>query len=243
VASPELSTCRQPVGGVKIKCGIMSVMGKRGWLAVVALVGAVALLLGGCTGEAKPNTSTVPVARSSPSVSAASTSPRPAPTVRPYPADVPLTGHNVKPGERPPVYPAAARARTQEGANAFVEFYLRTWDWAYATTNPSYMKHYSGASCGLCGGLASGIQKTAEAGHWYLGGRLSVESVSLTVRGPVTAPSDYCFAVRISGTAQSVVDHTGKVFNGEAAHAGVPLKLCAVWTDAGWRISYWARST
>ncbi|HEX8079816.1 MAG TPA: DUF6318 family protein [Jatrophihabitans sp.] len=156
---------------------------------------------------------------------------------------MPLTGHNVKPGEKPPLYPAAARARTQEGANAFAEFFMRTWDWAYATTNPAYMKHYSAASCGLCHGLATGISKTAEAKHWYLGGRLSVQSVSSTPRGPVTASATYCSTVRINGTAQSVVDRTGKVFNGEAAHSGVPFKLCADWATAGWQITYWARST
>ncbi|WP_408659999.1 DUF6318 family protein [Jatrophihabitans sp.] len=175
------------------------------------------------------------------STSAASASPTP--SARPYPADVPLTGHNVKPGEKPPLYPAAARAKTQAGANAFAEFYMRTWDWAYATTNPSYMRHYYAASCGLCSGLATGIQRTAEANHWYLGGRLSIDSVSSTPRGPVTAPAAYCSKVRISGTAQSVVDRTGKVFNGEAAHSGVAFKLCADWAKTEWRITYWARST
>jgi hypothetical protein len=221
----------------------MSGMGERVRLAVLAVVGAVALLAAGCTSDAGPNTSTVSVAESKPSTSAPPTSAPPTPPARPYPVDVPLTGHNVRPGEKPPLYPAAAKARTQAGANAFAEFFMHTWDWAYATTNPSYMKHYAGATCGLCNGLASGIQKTAAAGHWYLGGRLSVDSVFSTARGAVTAPADYCSAVRISGTAQSVVDRTGKVFNGEAAHAGVPLKVCAVWQDSGWRISYWARST
>src|SRR4051812_30423000 len=103
----------------------MSVMTKPGWLAVLTLISAVALLLGGCTSDAKPNTSTVTPSGSTPSTSAPPTSASSPPAPRPYPADVPLTGHNVKPGEKPPLYPVAAREHTQAGANAFAEFYMR----------------------------------------------------------------------------------------------------------------------
>ena len=91
-----------------------------------------------------------------------------------YPADVPLTGHNVKPGEKPPLYPAAAKVRSQAGANAFAEFFMRTLDWAYATTNPSYHEALLRSSCGLCSGLATGMTKTMALNHWYVGGRFTV---------------------------------------------------------------------
>lgn len=222
----------------------MAVMGRRAWLAGLAVVGA--LLASGCSGDAAPNTSTVPEASSAPpstsaSTSAAPTSARPTPTARPYPADVPLTGHNVKPGEKPPLYPAAARARTQEGANAFAEFYLRTFDWAYATTNPSYLRHYTGPTCGLCTGLATGIDKTAAAGHWYLGGRFTVHKAVETPKAEVTAPADYCSKIAVDTTAGSVVDRTGKVFNGEGAHTNVGFKLCLKFSTSSALITYMAR--
>jgi hypothetical protein len=216
-------------------------MGKRGRLAVLALVGAVTLPLGGCTSDAKPNTSTVPAASSVPATSAPPTTASPTPTPRPYPADVPLTGHNVKPGEKPPLYPAAARARTQAGANAFAEFYMRTLDWAYATTNPSYMKHYTAPSCGQCLGLATGISRTAADRHWYLGGRLSIYHATQTNISPVTAPADYCSKVKVDISATSVVDKTGKVFNGDGAYQGDVFKLCEKGTAAGWQITYMSR--
>jgi hypothetical protein len=153
---------------------------------------------------------------------------------------VPLTGHNVKPGEKPPRYPAAARARTQDGANAFAEFYMRTVDWAYATTNPSYMKHYSAASCGLCNGLATGIHKTAAAHHWYLGGRFTVHVPTPTSIAPVTAAAEFCSIVVIDETAQSVVDASGHVFSGDGAHAGDRLKVCTVSSAESWQITYMA---
>jgi hypothetical protein len=206
-----------------------------------------ALLVSGCTGDAELNTSTVPVTRSAPSTStstsAVPTSASPTPTAQPYPADVPLTGHNVKPGEKPPLYPAAAKARTQAGANAFAEFFMRTLDWGYATTNPSYLKHYSGPSCGLCTGLATGIKETAAQKHWYLGGRLTIHPATATPIGPVTAPADYCSTVTVDSTAQSVVDRTGTVFNDEPAHPNLRWKVCARSSASRWQATYLAGVT
>jgi hypothetical protein len=213
----------------------MSGMGRRGWCAI----SAVAMLAAGCTGgDAAPNTSTVVPSSSPAATSTPPPSPSPTPSARPYPADVPLTGHNLKPGEKPPLYPAAARARTQDGANAFAEFFMRTLDWAYATTNPSYMKHYSGPSCGLCSGLATGISKTAAQKHWYLGGRLTIHPATGTPVGPVTAPADYCSTVIVDITATSVVDKTGAVFNGQGALTKQSFKLCMKAETNSWRSTY-----
>ena len=222
---------------------MMPVMGKRAWLAILALMGAVALLIGGCTSEAKPNTSMVPPANLAPTTSAPPTSASPTPSPRPYPADVPLTGHNVKPGEKPPLYPAAARAHTQAGANAFAEFYMRTLDWAYATTNPSYMKHYTGPSCGLCNGLATGISKTAAEHLWYMGGRLTVHPATATPIGPVTAPANFCATATVDITATSVVDKSGKIYNGQGALTKQTFKLCAKATTASWLTTYFIGTT
>jgi hypothetical protein len=216
-------------------------MSERGWVAGWALAGALLVLATGCTGEATPNTSTVPVASSAAPTSTAATSASPRPTARAYPADVPLTGHNVNPGEKPPLYPAAAKARTQAGANAFAEFYMHTLDWAYATTNPSYMKHYTGPSCGLCTGLATGISKTAAQHHWYLGGRFTVHTAAFTTVAPVTAPADYCSHVNVDTTAESVVDRTGKVFSGDGAYKNLKVKICAKFINSKWQTTYLAR--
>jgi hypothetical protein len=206
-------------------------------LAGLALAGVLAV---GCTGDPQPNTSTVVPASSASRSRVASPTASPTPSARPYPADVPLTGHNVKPGEKPPLYPAAARAKTQAGANAFAEFFMRTLDWAYATTNPSYLKHYSGPSCGLCNGLATGISKTAAEKHWYLGGRLTIHPAAATPIGPVTAPADFCSTLNLDVTAFSTVDSTGKVFTGDGAHAGDGIKLCMKESKNGWSLTYLA---
>jgi hypothetical protein len=199
----------------------------------LALIGALTLLASGCTGNAEPDTSTAPPA-TTPAPTSAS------PSADGYPADVPLTGHNVKPGEKPPLYPAAARPRAQAGANAFAEFYLRTLDWAYATTNPSYLKHYSSPSCELCNGLATGISATAAQHHWYLGGRLTIHPATASPIESGTAPADYCSIVTVDSTAQSVVDRAGTVFNEEPAHPNLRWKVCATSSSKLWQVSYLA---
>jgi hypothetical protein len=200
---------------------------------VLTLLG---VMLAACTrGSASPNLSPVSSApRSSVAVSSVPASPA-------YPADVPLSGHNVGPGEKPPVYPAAAHAHTQVGANAFAEFFMKTLDWAYATTNPSYMKHYYGPTCGLCDGIATGIIKTASEHHMYEGGRLAVHPVQATPVGPVTAPAEFCSHLVIDESATAVVDQRGNVVSGDGAHAADQLKLCtSSRAQDGWQVTYLA---
>ena len=208
-------------------------------LRVFAAIVLVVLVAAACNGSsATPNLSPV---SSSPPSSVASSSVSAAPTVPAgYPADVPLTGHNVRPGEKPPVYPAAAKVHTQAGANAFAEFFMRTLDWAYATTNPSYMKQYYGPTCGLCNGIATGIARTAAERHWYEGGRLTVLSKAATAIGPVTAPVDFCSVIVVSTTAQTVVDGSGKIFNGAGASSHLGWKLCSMGQGETWRLNYFA---
>lgn len=207
---------------------------------LAVLAGSVA-----CSGgSTQPNLSTATGPSSAGSVTSTPASPTPSPSASAsYPADVPLTGHNVKPGEKPPVYPVAANVKSQAGANAFAEFFMKTLDWAYATTNPAYMKHYYASSCGLCSGIATGITKTAAASHWYEGGRLTVRSATSTAIAPVTASADFCSSIVVDGTAQTVVDKTDKIFTGEAAHANVPFKLCVKMGDITWQVTYWSRKT
>lgn len=208
--------------------------------SLAAFVLAITLLAGCSGGSAAPNLSPArSVPASSPASEPGSASASPSASAA-YPADVPLTGHNVKPGEKPPVYPAAANARTQAGANAFAEFFMRTLDWAYATTNPSYMKHYYGPTCGLCSGIATGIAKTAAAKHWYLGGRLSIRPAVATNIGSVTAPADFCSAETVDEATFSTVDVRGKVYTGDGPHAGDHLKLCMTTRSSSWLVTYMA---
>ncbi len=156
------------------------------------------------------------------------------------PADVPRTGHNVKPGEQPPAYPVAALAKTQAGANAFAKFFMQTLDWAYATTNPSYMRHYYGPTCGLCASLSLSISKTAEMRHFYEGDRLVIGMPKSTGIAPVTAPAEFCALVSIDETAFTTVDAAGRIYTGDGAHRGDNFKLCVKHSGFVWSTTYLA---
>lgn len=217
---------------------MMSIMRFRTAIALMALP-AMVFVAGGCTGhDPAPNTASVLIG--SPTTTGAPSSSHSSPAA-PYPADVPLTGHNVKPGEKPPLYPAAAKVRSQAGANAFAEFFMRTLDWMYATTNPAYPKHYFAASCGLCSGLTTGMTKTRALQHYYEGGRFTIHAASGTQIAPVTAPADYCASIKVDTTAEAVVDKTGRIFSGDGAYSNLNFKLCAKYSDQGWMTTYLAR--
>jgi hypothetical protein len=230
------------------------------WRGVLALV-SLGLLIGGVTGcfggRSATSQSSVGVATSTVSSSSAgssnisgttpspsgtgsseSASPSRSITASGYPADVPLTGLNVNPGEKPPVFPAAASGRSQAAANAFAAFFIQTLDWGYATTNSAYMRHYYNPSCGLCASLASGLSKTHAAGHWYQGGRLATRSVRVVAADGVTAPLDYCSLVVVDISAAVVRDRAGKLLKGQGALSSQPFKLCERRVGESWRVTY-----
>ena len=100
-------------------------IGVAGSLVVVTLVAAA------CDGGAPtpPPSYSVASVAAAPSTAAPSSSPTSPAT----------TGPNVRPGERPPVMPAAAKQHTQEGALAFATFYIKALDWAIAATDPQLL--------------------------------------------------------------------------------------------------------
>ncbi|MCW2538690.1 MAG: hypothetical protein JWN95_415, partial [Frankiales bacterium] len=118
------------------------------------LAGLLVLLASACSkGEA-----VAPLASSAPTTDgpSVSSSPSRSPTVAPIatgvPADVPTAVNNPKKvGEKPPVPPAPGYGPDDVGsAINFAKFFIRTIDWAGATTNPAYMKHYYQPSCTQC---------------------------------------------------------------------------------------------
>jgi hypothetical protein len=84
------------------------------------------------------------------------------------------------------------------------------------------------------------FSRTASIKHWYLGGRLTLQRASTTPVGPVTAPAEFCSIERISESAFSTVDKTGKVYTGDGAHAGDRVKLCMINRSDTWQITYMA---
>ena len=151
-----------------------------------------------------------------------------APTV---PADVPRTGPNTKPGEQPPVMPVVATQHTAAGAKAFAEFFMRTIDWAYATVNGAYMRHYS-AACAPCRSIAATIDAAARKGHRYAGGRTTIRSANPGRGGPFVKQ-----VVRVDSTAFEEVTSKGDFVTADRPYKNQGWVLGIRWSNSGWQIT------
>ena len=119
-------------------------MGRTTSLTAVALL----LVLSGCSGDADP-------APAPPSSSAPSS-----PTASPTPT--------------PPVMPEAAKAHTEAGAKAFVEYFWEVVNYASTTGDTTQIRDLSLAECDGCDGGASAIEKVYRRGGTITGGRASL---------------------------------------------------------------------
>jgi hypothetical protein len=163
-----------------------------------------------------------------------STSP-PAAASTAVPADVPTTGPNLlHKGERPPVMPALATKHTPAGAVAFAKFFIQTIDWAYATTNTAYMRHYYVNACVTCRSIDQAITRAAKRGRHFVGDRLSVIAVR-DVNRAVTDGPELSLTVDIAVGSVRVVDAEGRQIDRQPAltiHDFVAL----YWSAGAWTV-------
>jgi hypothetical protein len=105
-----------------------------------------------------------------------------------------MTGPNVRPGERPPVMPAAAKQHTQEGALAFAGYFIRALDWSIATIDTTSLDAVSAPECKACHSYIIELNRLRVEGGRIQGGRITLRSASSNP-GRRDRPSDYQIAV------------------------------------------------
>jgi hypothetical protein len=203
----------------------------------------VALSLAACDGSGSghdtgsappPSPVTSPITSPDPGSTSIAHSGPPQATVPPLPSDVPTTGPNlVRKGEKPPRMPLEATQHTQAGATAFAQFFIHTIDWAYATVDASYMKHYASASCGACGTFSDGIEKARALGHRYIGGRFTVRSAS----PGASSGTDARATVLLDITGFQEVDQKDGFVRGQAPQRGLRFAVDLKWEAGGWSVS------
>ena len=160
--------------------------------AVVALGATVAL--GGCRSEETPPGSPTPSATASSSSPSASVSPSPSPTES---SDV----------------PAAAREKTEKGAEAFVTYFVQQSAAAWTTPNARLIENLSDPDCASCTSLAKTASDLEGKGHRYREQPISVVSVEALV-GDGNRQN---VAATIKQHAVEVVDAKGRVVSSDAA--------------------------
>jgi Family of unknown function (DUF6318) len=138
-------------------------------------IGLIAGMLAACTSsKADPDPTPTPPVGTTASSSTVATSPSPSHTG-------PLTtGPNVRPGEKPPVFPALAKQHSADGALAFAAYYFHSFDWAYATNDATALMPLALPSCQGCKASIDALSQLRRTGETLTGGRVSILSARIS---------------------------------------------------------------
>ena len=197
-------------------------IGVTGLLAVVTLVAAA------CGGSAAEPPSTSSLA--SVPVSSATATPAVSPT---SPA---TSGPNVRPGERPPAMPAAAKQHTQEGALAFAGYFIRALDWSIATTDPKLLIPISDPACLACGSYVEEIRDLRVHGGYIRGGRISLSAAEINHSVSKTGV-EYVITISTVQQPDSIIGKSKSPLSQETSTERLKSNLLLVWRQGSWVVS------
>ncbi|PZS27055.1 MAG: hypothetical protein DLM58_19420 [Pseudonocardiales bacterium] len=142
-------------------------MGQSRRPAVLGLLCVLLAVATGCDGSsAEPKHTFSPTATFS--------DPRGGGTPAPSTPNVATTGPNVRPGEKPPVLPAAAKTNTVRGATEFAKYWMEALDWGYATTDSGIAYGLYSPDCIECARFVGIIDAAKRSGKHFQGGRISL---------------------------------------------------------------------
>ena len=177
------------------------------------------LSLTGCTGSADPaEPPPPPTAHATPSTRTSQSPATPTPTPTPT----------------PPAMPAAAKAHTQAGAKAFVQYFWNVVNYAQATGDTKAIAALSADGCSGCDAGIASIDRIYSTGGTITGGTATVSKVAI-VFGWVgdTAVADATFDVDVA--PQVVTDSAGR-HRGTARRSRDSFNLLAD-KGADWRVT------
>jgi hypothetical protein len=169
---------------------------KRGSAPLVVVPLAASMLLAGCGGAEKPDASPPSTASPSPTTTAALTTPPVAPTA----TVTPTTDPNI---------PAAARAHTTAGAEAFVRYYFERLNVAWTGPHAGILSPLCQASAIACTGFERDATRLAKEGHRYDGDPVAIKFVGVL---DVTSPDKYDVLANVVQERRSEIDAAGKIY-------------------------------
>lgn len=146
------------------------------------------------------------------------------------------TGPNVRPGEKPPVYPDLAKQHTANGALAFAIYFMQSFDWGYATNDPSILGTLALSSCKGCVTYRQSLASVESKGERLTGGRLTPRSGQV-LHEKFDFPADYVLdmvydeePVMISGPGHPSV-------TAAPALSGHHTLVFVRWASGRWRVA------
>jgi hypothetical protein len=190
-------------------------IGMAGLLVVVTLV---AVACGGSGVAQPPSRSSIasgPVLSPTAKVSASPTTPA-------------TSGPNVRPGERPPTMPAAAKQHTQEGALAFAGYFIRALDWSIATTDPSLLVQISDPACVACANYVKEIRDVRAQGGYIRGGRISLSAAEIN-QSVSKSGVDYIIIISTVQEPDSIIGKSHSPMSQETSTERLKSNLLLTW--------------
>lgn len=190
---------------------------RRTSAALLAVPLAASMLLAGCGGDSKPNASRSSPASSSPTTTAAPSTTSGSPTS----TASPTTDPNI---------PAAARAHTPAGAEAFTKYFFAQLNRSWSTADPSLLPPLSEPGCKTCGAFTSSAASFRSKTQHYKGEVFSVTSIGALGKGLKGEE------VLVVGEQEpgAIVDQAGTVITASVRQAGKFL-ISLAWTGRGWK--------
>ena len=193
---------------------------KRTSAGLLAVPLAASILLAGCGGDPKPDASP---SRTTTTTASSPTTPAPTTTASASPTTTagPTTDPNI---------PAAARANTAAGAEAFTRYFFEQLNRSWSTADPTLLPPLSEPGCKTCGAFTASAASFRSKNQHYKGEFFSVTSIGALGEGLKGQE------VVVVGKQEpgAIVDQAGRVIETSVAQAG-KFVMSLRWTGSGWK--------
>ena len=186
------------------------------------------LLLAGCGGDSPPSASPKPTASASPSPTVSSS-----PTITASPTNKSASPSATATPKTDPNIPAAARAHTPAGAEAFVRYFIDRWNVAWTVPRPGILFPLCQPSSKACSVYERSAARLAKEGHRYDGNPVTIKFIGVT---DATNPNKLGVLANLLQERRSEIDKAGKVYlTDPRENFRVRFELSS--TSQGWQIS------
>jgi hypothetical protein len=184
-------------------------------IGVAAVLVGVVVSASGC--ESAPD----PPATASSSASAGPASPSASPSASATPSTSETSS-----------IPAAAREKTPQGAEAFVQYFFSTYNDAWTLVRPGAIAALSHPECEFCRKAEDTTRTLASRGDRYNKPPVTVRKTQALSGAP--EPQSYVY-VDLVQNKSSVVAADGSTVHNDAKKA-IPSNVVLTWTVEGWRV-------
>jgi hypothetical protein len=195
-------------------------------------IGLIAGLLAACSGGgADPDPTPAPTPSTRPSSVAPSSTPATPSRTGPL-----TTGPNVRPGEKPPVFPELAKQHTANGAVVFGGYYFKALDWVIATNEAGPIDAISAPGCKACARVVAAVETLKHRHEFETGGRIQIRTVALA-RSRASIPADYVISVVYDEGAVRVAGPGQPPRTTVPAHTNAASLVYVRWSTNRWQVA------